>query len=64
MNINKAILDDKVKDHETDITHDKTFREWIRCLEDEFDLEHEDLDSMDDEELDRYDSWLWELQWK
>ncbi|HBI93842.1 MAG TPA: hypothetical protein DDY58_16240 [Terrisporobacter glycolicus] len=64
MNITKAILDDKVKTHETGIKHDKTFREWIRDLEDEFNIEHEDLDNMTDEELDRYDTWLFEISWK
>lgn len=64
MEITKAILDDKIKDHEPGTMHDKTYREWIRDLENEFDIGHEDLDNMTDEELDKYDTWLWELSWK
>lgn len=64
MKITKAILDDKIKDHETGVKYDKTFREWIRDTENEFNIEHEDLDSMTDEELDRYDTWLFEISWK
>lgn len=64
MKITKAILDDKIKDHETGVKYDKTFREWIRDTENEFNIEHEDLDSMTDEELNNYDEWLWELTLK
>ena len=64
MKITKAILDDKIHKHEKGVKHDKTFREWIRDLENEFNIEHEDLVSMTDEELDRYDTWLFEISWK
>lgn len=64
MKITKAILDDKIHEHEKGVKHDKTFREWIRDLENEFNIEHEDLDSMTDEELNNYDEWLWELTLK
>lgn len=64
MQITKSILDDKVSKHEEDVTHDLTFREYIRELENEFELENEDLDNMTDEELNKYDEWLWELTLK
>lgn len=64
MKITKAILDDKMHKHEKGVTHNLTFRQYIRDLEDEFNIEHEDLDSMTDEELDRYDTWLFEISWK
>lgn len=64
MKITKAILDDKVSMHEKDVTHDLTFREYIRALEDEFELNNEDIDNMTDEELNKYDEWLWELTLK
>ena len=31
-------------------------------LEDEFEIEHRDLDSMTDDELDNYDTFLFELR--
>ena len=64
MQISKAILDDKVSKHEEGVTHNLTFREYIRALEDEFEIENADLDSMTDEELNEHDQWLWELSLK
>lgn len=64
MKITKAILDDKIHKHEKGVTHNLTFRQYIRELEDEFEIENADLDSMTDEELDRYDTWLFEISWK
>lgn len=64
MKITKAILDDKIHKHEKGVTHNLTFREYIRELEDKFEIANADLDSMTDEELDRYDTWLFEISWK
>ena len=64
MKITKEILDDKIHKHEEEVNHDLTFREYIRELEDEFYMEHADLDSMTDEELNEYDEFLWELSLK
>lgn len=64
MKITKAMLDDKVSMYEKDVTHDLTFREYIRELENEFEIENEDLDNMTDEKLNKYDEWLWELTLK
>ena len=33
-------------------------------LEDEFEIEHRDLDSMSDDELNKYDTFLFELSYK
>lgn len=64
MKITKSILDDKIHKHEKGITHKLTFRQYIRELEDEFEIANADLDSMTDEELNDYDEWLWELSLK
>lgn len=64
MKITKAILDDKIHKHEEGVTHNLTFRQYIRELEDEFEIANADLDSMTDEELNDYDEWLWELSLK
>ena len=54
MKITKEILDKKIKDYEIEANHDLTFREWIEMLEDEFQIEHRDLDNMADDELSPY----------
>ena len=64
MKITKDVLDDKIHKHEKGVTHNLTFREYIRELEDEFYMEHADLDSMTDKELNDYDNDLWELSLK
>ena len=64
MKITKNILDEKIHKYEKGVTHKLTFREYIRELEDEFYMEHADLDSMTDEELNNYDNDLWELSLK
>ena len=64
MKITKEILDKKIKDYEIEAKHDLTFREWIEMLEDEFQIEHRDLDNMSDDELDNYDTFLFELSLK
>lgn len=38
MKIIKEMLDKKIKDYEKEAQHDLTFREWIRELEDEFEI--------------------------
>lgn len=62
--ITKAILDKKIKEFEPEATHDLTFREWIRELENEFEIEHADLDNMTDYELNKYDEALFEISLK
>lgn len=64
MKITKEILDDKIHKHEEGVTHNLTFRQYIQELEKEFYMEHADLDSMTDEELNEYDEFLWELSLK
>ena len=64
MKITKEMLDKKIKDYEIEANHDLTFREWIEMLEDEFQIEHRDLDNMADDELDNYDTFLFELSLK
>lgn len=64
MKITKEMLDKKIKDYEIEANHDLTFRQWIEMLEDEFEIEHIDLDSMTDDELDNYDTFLFELRLK
>lgn len=64
MKVTKEILDKKIKDYEKEANHDLTYREWIEMLEDEFEMEHRDLDSMSDYELDKYDTFLFELSLK
>ena len=46
------MLDKKIRDCEPEYTGNKTHREYIIALEDEFNIPHKDLDSMTDEELD------------
>ena len=50
MKLTKKLLDKKIKDYEIEANHDLTFRQWIEMLEDEFEIEHRDLDSMTDDE--------------
>ncbi|MFR5366074.1 hypothetical protein [Intestinibacter bartlettii] len=64
MKLTKKLLDKKIKDYEIEANHDLTFRQWIEMLEDEFEIEHRDLDSMTDDELDNYDTFLFELRLK
>ena len=64
MKLTKKLLDKKIKDYEIEANHDLTFRQWIEMLEDEFEIEHRDLDSMTDDELDSYDTFLFELRLK
>lgn len=61
MKLKKDMLDKKIKDYENDIEHEMTFREWIKKCEDFYELENEDLDSMSDEELQKYDNFLLDL---
>lgn len=64
MKLTKDMLDKKIKDYENDIEHEMTFREWIRKCENYYELEHEDLDSMSDEELQKHDNFLLDLMYK
>ena len=64
MKLTKKLLDKKIKDYEIEANNDLTFRQWIEMLEDEFEIEHRDLDSMTDDELDNYDTFLFELRLK
>lgn len=49
MKLTKKLLDKKIKDYEIEANHDLTFRQWIEMLEDE---------------LDNYDTFLFELRLK
>ena len=64
MELSKCILDEEIKKYEKEVTHNLTFRQWIEMLEDEFEIEHRDLDSMSDDELNKYDTFLFELSYK
>lgn len=64
MKVTKEMLDKKIKDYEKEANHDLTYREWIEMLEDEFEIEHVNLDKMTDDELDKYDTFLFELSLK
>ena len=64
MKITKEMLDKKIRDYEKEANHDLTYREWIEMLEDEFEIEHVSLDKMTDDELDKYDTFLFELSLK
>lgn len=63
MKLTKGILDKKISECEVNGL-EMTYREWIREIEDEYEFEHKDLDSLSDEELDEYDTFLWELELK
>lgn len=63
MQITKDMLDRKINECEVDGL-EITYREWIREVEYVYELEHKDLDSLSDEELDNYDTFLWELSLK
>lgn len=59
----KDELDLKIKDFE-EVDHDLTYREFIRALEISFELQPAPLDDMTDEELEKYDDFLFELRLK
>lgn len=59
----KDELDLKIKDFE-EVDHDLTYREFIRVLETSFELQPAPLDDMTDEELEKYDDFLFELRLK
>lgn len=63
MKITKYILDLPTHEFE-EVTHNLTYREYIRECEDFLGIENADLDSMTDEELNKYDDWLFEMSLK
>ena len=64
MKITKEKLDKKICEFEECSSSTLTYRQWIRDYEEFYELEHKDLGSMTDEELNRYDSFLFELTLK
>ena len=64
MDITKDILDRKIIEFEDCYSKTMTYREWIREQEDYYEFEHKDLDSMTNEELKKYDDFLFELSLK
>ena len=63
MKLTKDMLDKKIKEFEP-VEHDMTFREYVVEEENELGIANADLDSMTDEQLSEYDSWLMELCYK
>jgi hypothetical protein len=51
--LTKESLDKRICDVEGS-ANEETFREYIRNSEDEFGMEHEDIDNFDDEKLNEY----------
>lgn len=64
MDIRKDILDKKICEFEECSSNTLTYRQWIREYEDFYELEHKDLDAMTDEELKKYDDFIFELTLK
>lgn len=63
MEITKAQLDLRICDVEPNANNTETYREFIVNSEKEFEIAHEDLDSMTDKELNKYIDfldYLWE----
>lgn len=54
MKITKEMLDKKICEFEECFGEDMTYRSWIKDWEDWHCLEHKDLDSMSNEELNNY----------
>lgn len=63
MKVSKEILDLPINEFE-EVSHSLTFREWIKEVENELGIECADLDSMTDEELNRYEDFLFEMSLK
>lgn len=64
MNITKDKLDKRIIEFEDCISDTLTYRQWIRDHEDFYELEPKNLDAMTDEELNNYDSFIYELTLK
>lgn len=64
MKITKDILDRRICEFEECVSDTITYRQWIRDYEEFYELGHKDLDSMTDEELGKYDDFLFELTLK
>ena len=64
MKLSSWMLDLPINEFEEVVTHNMTYREYIRDWEDFLEIENADLDSMTDEELDKYDSWIFEMSLK
>lgn len=64
MNITKDMLDKKICEFEDCSSETLTYRQWIRDYEEFYELDHKDLDSMSDEEINKYDSFINELNLK
>ena len=64
MDITRSILDKRIIEFEDCISDTMTYREWIREQEEFYELTPRDLDNMTDEELKKYDDFLFELTLK
>lgn len=63
MNLTKDLLNKRICDVEGG-RNEQTYLQYIRRLEDEFGILHEDVFSMSDEERSKYLDFLDELLWK
>lgn len=64
MKLTKEMLDVKVKEIEIGAEHNMTYRQYLQAMEDELCVPSLDFDSMTDDELNEYDSWLCDLVMK
>lgn len=64
MNITKDMLDEKIAKYEHCDNDFMTYVEYIRYIEGEFGLVPADIRNMSNEELDKYDTFLFELTLK
>ena len=64
MEITKDMLDKKICEFEYYHSKTMTYRGYIRKLEIEYGIEPKNLDAMTDEELNKYDDFLFELTLK
>jgi hypothetical protein len=63
MELTKELLDKRICDIEIGATNTQTYREFIQQSEEEFGLEHENLDLMTNKHLNKYMDfldYLWE----
>ena len=64
MKITKDMLDEKIAKYEHCANDFMTYAEYIRFLEGEFGIAPADIRNMSDEELNKYDTFLFELTLK
>ena len=61
MKLTVDMLDEKVSDYEECFNNFITYADYIRLLEGELGIEPANIRNMNDEELDKYDNFLFEL---